>query len=205
MRTACSMPGSNSNSRSGVRRRLRARPISRLINPCALLKPASAAAARVLPSRCEKKTRPCRRSSSIWTRVRLMPRSRGSLSARISSSDNSRSTSSETRSALFTSAISEVNDLQLLFAQGREAESVDKIHDFAQGRIDKRAIVTGLANPQLRALPHIVFIGLGDRHVKLVSHPCLDCSQHLALSLERMIFREKQGNPHYAAHHGAPP
>src|SRR5579885_1474866 len=154
MRAARSGPGSNSKSSSGVYRSPSERPISRRINPLALRKPAIAAAARALPSICEKNTRPCRRS----------------LRSLINIPETSRSTSSATRSALRTSLTSffsnrsplsrrsVVDNLELFLAQRSKPEGVDEVHDLAQRAIHEGAVAANLADAQFRALPHVVTV-----------------------------------------------
>src|SRR5258708_38752317 len=138
-----------------------------------------------------------------------MPCSRGSFrSPRTIICESSRSTSSATRSDLFTSATislsSTIDDLEILLAERRESERVDEIHHLAKSGIDERAIVAHLADSQFRALPHIVLVGLANRYVELVSHPRLYRAQHLALALERMVFGKKQGKAQYPNYHGSP-
>src|SRR5512143_1155475 len=70
----------------------------RRMKPSALAKPLTASAAWALPPKCEKKTRPCRRSSLILTEVSVTPRRRGSRRSCRSINDSSRSTISATRS-----------------------------------------------------------------------------------------------------------
>src|SRR5208282_6818204 len=191
------------------------------MKPLALLKPATAAGARTEPSRCEKYTRPWRRSSSILTAVRVMPRRRGSRRSRTSSPDSSRKTASATRSGLrpsgnvfprhnkrraaYAASFSVVDDLELLFAERGQPHRIDKVHDLAQRPVHEGAIAADLRDAQLGALPHVVAVRLGDRDVELVADATLDCEQHLSFALERMILRQEQGQPHDADDHDDSP
>src|ERR1700722_6162087 len=168
------------------------------MKPSALAKPLTASAAWDLPSKCEKKTRPWRKSSLILTEVRVTPRRRGSRRSRSSISDNSRRTISATRPGRLPSLVaitrilassaaqlkrrmnttsliyqqfrSVAENFELLIAQRSQCECVDKFHDLAQGRVDEGTIATDLADPEFGALPHIVMVGFRDRNVELVAH-----------------------------------
>src|SRR5208337_3644025 len=221
MRAARSSAGSNSKSSSGVYLRPSDLPSSRRMKPLALLKPATAAGARTEPSRCEKYTRPWRRSSSILTAVRVMPRRRGSRRSRTSSPDSSRKTASATRSGLRPSGnvfprhdkrratcaafFSAVDDFELLLAERDQAQRIDEVHELAQRAVHERAIAADLRDAQLGALPQVVAVGLGDGDVELVADASLDRAQHLSFALERMILRQKQGQPHDADDHDDTP
>src|ERR1019366_9370088 len=105
----------------------------------------------------------------------------------------------------FLGSYSVVDNFELLFAERDQAQRIDKVHDLAQRPVHERAIAADLRDAQLGALPQVVAVGLGDGDVELVADASLDRAQHLSFALERMILRQKQGQPHDADDHDDTP
>src|SRR3990172_5746365 len=67
-------------------------------------------------------------------------------------------------------------------------------------------IVAHRADPDLGSLPEVIISHFGDGHIELMSYPIDHLPDHMALSLQRMIFRNSKiqlTNPHDHIPHSA--
>ena len=81
------------------------------------------------------------------------------------------------------------------FADLRQVHIFDEADSRLQSAINVGLVRTDLTNTELRFLPEIVLITLGNRHVELVPDPIFDFPQDGALFLERVTLVNVQRQP----------
>src|SRR5262245_42158907 len=98
-----------------------------------------------------------------------------------------------------------MEELEALLADLGSLELLDEVHALAEAAVDVCLVATDLAHAEQRALPEVVVLALGDRHVELVLHPRLDRAEHAPLALERVVVVQQQLEPEDADDHCRPP
>ena len=85
-----------------------------------------------------------------------------------------------------------MKDLDFRVPDFRQAEAIDEVHDFLQGRLDNGPAAADDAEPEDCALPEILIAALGNRDVELIRDPGLNSFEDPALTLQGMVLRQHE-------------